>query len=295
MADLPEVKSPTTYTKQVEILRGRGLGIPDADEAVKILKQVNYYRLSAYMLSLKDDDRFIAGTTISNVYNLYEFDRKLRNLLMSTLENIEIAFRTHIAYMLAHDYGTLGYLDAANFSNPNYHKQFIEQLNHELSRSNELFIAHHQSKYRGQIPIWVAVEIMSFSTLSKLYSNLKNKDRDRIASEYYNLPHIYIASWLRVLSVVRNVCAHYGRLYGRRFRTAPRLDKKDAKLGFDSNRIFAAIFVMKKLTRDKQIWMGEFVSHLQALIEQYSEVDCSLIGFSENWDKLLTISDSSPF
>jgi abortive infection bacteriophage resistance protein len=53
MADLPEVKSPTTYTEQVEILRSRGLGIPDADEAVKILKQVNYYRLSAYMLSLK--------------------------------------------------------------------------------------------------------------------------------------------------------------------------------------------------------------------------------------------------
>lgn len=98
MADLHQVKPPTTYAEQVEILHSRGLEIPDTDKAIQILKQVNYYRLSAYMLSLKNDDHFIAGTTINNVYNLYDFDRKLRNLLMSALETVEVAFRTHIAY-----------------------------------------------------------------------------------------------------------------------------------------------------------------------------------------------------
>lgn len=121
------------------------------------------------MLSLKHNGRFIAGTTINNVYSLYEFDRKLRNLLMGALETIEIAFRTHIAYMLAHNYGPLGYLDVDHFYNPTFHQQFIDQLNKELTRSDELFIAHHNSKYGGQFPIWVAVEILSFSTLSKLY------------------------------------------------------------------------------------------------------------------------------
>ena len=118
MADSLQVKPPTTYAEQVEILRGRGLIIPDTDEAVKILKQVNYYRLSAYMLSLKKKDRFIAGATIGNVYNLYEFDRKLRNLLMSALETIEIAFRTHISYTLAHDMGRWVISMLATFTTP---------------------------------------------------------------------------------------------------------------------------------------------------------------------------------
>jgi abortive infection bacteriophage resistance protein len=287
MADLPEVKTPTTYAEQVELLRSRGLQISDTERAIQKLSLVNYYRLSAYMLSLKSNGQFIAGTTIDNVYNLYEFDRRLRTLLMSALETIEIAFRTQIAYALAHNYGALGYLDADNFSSPCYHQVFIIKLQEELARSDELFVAHHKSNYGGQFPIWAAAEVMSFSTLSKLYSNLKNRDKRQIASEYYKLPDIYITSWLRVLTIVRNICAHYGRLYGRKFQTVPRLDTKDTELGFDNNRIFASIFVMKKLFLDKQAWRNEFVLSLQALIGQYGEVDCRQIGFCKDWDKLL--------
>lgn len=286
MTNLSIVKRPTTYIEQVELLRGRGLIISDYEDAIKILKQVNYYRLSAYMLSLKKNDQFVAGTTINNIYNLYEFDRKLRNLLMGALEIIEIAFRTHISYVLAHNYGALGYINAGNFYNPMYHQKFIEQLNRDLSRVDELFVGHHNNKYGGQFPIWVAVEVMSFSTLSKLYSNLKNDDKRYIAKEYYGLPHVYISSWLRVLTVVRNICAHYGRLYGRKFSTAPRLDTKDGMLGLDDNRIFATVFVMAKLYRDDNAW-GGFVTNLQALLEQYSEVDYDLIGFRDHWDTLL--------
>ena len=46
---------------------------------------------------------------------------------------------------------------------------------------------------------------------------------------------MYISSWLQVLTVVRNICAHYERLYGRKFSTAPRLDTKDRMLEIDDN------------------------------------------------------------
>ena len=72
------------------------------------------------------------------------------------------------------------------------HQNFIKQLNQELSRADELFIGHHNNKYGGQFPIWVAVEVISFSPLSKLYSNLKNEDKRHIANEYDGLPHVYI-------------------------------------------------------------------------------------------------------
>lgn len=239
------VKSPTTYEEQIDILRQRGLGISDTDKAVEILTQVNYYRLSAYMLSLKIGDRFIDGTTIQTVYALYEFDRKLRNLIMSGLETIEIAFRTHIAYTLAHNYGSLGYLDDSYFFNKVYHQEFIKHFHTELARADELFVRHHRMKYSGQFPIWVAVEVLSFSTLSKLYANLKNDDKSKIAKEYYGIPHVYISNWLHVLSIIRNICAHYGRLYGRRLTKTPRLSGKDSGLGIETDRVFAAIFMMK--------------------------------------------------
>lgn len=66
---------------------------------------------------------------------------------------------------------------------------------------------------------------------------------------------MYISSWLRVLTVVRNICAHYGRLHGRKFSTALRLDTKDGMLGLDDNRIFATFFVMAKLYRDYGYWL----------------------------------------
>lgn len=286
MTKLPAIKKPTTYEEQLHILRGRGLVIQDDGEAIAILKQVNYYRLSAYMLSLKKEDRFKEGTTIATVFNLYEFDRKLRNLLMSGLETIEIAFRTHIAYELAHTYGPLGYLEEQCFENASYHEEFIEHLERELKRADELFVAHHHVKYGGQFPIWVAVEVLSFSTVSKLYSNMHSEDKAQIAKAYYGLPYPYITSWLRLLSIVRNICAHYGRLYGRRIAIRPKLDKKDMALGIDTSRIFAAIFVMKKLYMDNRAW-NDFVTNLQALIEQYGDVDCKLIGFCKGWEKIL--------
>ena len=79
--------------------------------------------------------------------------------------------------------------------------------------------------------------MLSFSALSKLYSNLKNEDKNHIAREHYKLPYAYIKSWLRVLSDIRNICAHYRRLYGRKLDIVPRLDEKDARLGFDNNRV----------------------------------------------------------
>jgi abortive infection bacteriophage resistance protein len=65
-----------------------------------------------------------------------------------------------------------------------------------------------------------------------------------------------------------------------------RFSKEDANLGIDTTRIFAAIFVMKKLYLDRSAW-NDFVTNLQALIEQYSDVDCKLLGFCDDWQKIL--------
>ncbi len=167
------VKPPTTYEEQLKKLKDRNLIIPSQVRALEVLEKVNYYRLSAYFLTFKQaGDMFKEGTTFDKIYNLYEFDRKLRNLIMEQLESIEIAFRTHIAYYIAHNFGPLGYMESNNFANEQYHSQFMDELRKELGRrrKNELFVTHYDDFYGSKYPIWLAIEVTTFSQLSNYFA-----------------------------------------------------------------------------------------------------------------------------
>jgi abortive infection bacteriophage resistance protein len=53
------MKPATTYTEQMEILKTRDIVIDDEAFCLDILSQLNYYRLTAYMLPFKaDGDRY---------------------------------------------------------------------------------------------------------------------------------------------------------------------------------------------------------------------------------------------
>ena len=71
-------KPAKTYEEQIQLLKSRGLVVESEDFASEVLSKINYYRLSAYTLTLKKDDRFYEGVTFEQLYSLYEFDRKLR-------------------------------------------------------------------------------------------------------------------------------------------------------------------------------------------------------------------------
>lgn len=280
------VKSATTFEEQIEILRSRNLTIENDARAREILSRVNYYRLSAYTLTLKKQDVFQPGTTLEDVFALHEFDKHLRAILMRALETIEISFRTHIAYLLAHKYGPLGYLIKNNFDNHEYHQSNIKQLQTELDRSDEVFIHHHRQKYSGEFPIWVAIEVTSFGLLSKFYSNLVVEDQDQISKEYYNSKVEFLKTWLHSLAYLRNLCAHYGRLYNRRVSITPKLFRSEKKLGIAPNTIFALIMTIGRFLRNTNEW-DFFITNLAALTESYEQVDLSKLGFIDNWEEYL--------
>lgn len=154
------------------------------------------------------------------------------------------------------------------------------------SRKGELFIEHHYKNYDGNIPIWVAIEVIPFGFLSKLYRNLSEDVKKHIAKIYYNVPYLYLESWLQTLSNVRNVCAHYGRLYNKKLTFKPRLFKEEMKQ-FDNRFAFAAIYIIQRLlTKDEG---QRFITDLQALILEYEDsLEFSHIGFPSNWDELLS-------
>ena len=278
------IKQAKTYEQQLDILRNRGIEVIDSQEAISILKRINYYRLTAYGLTLKDEqeNQYRIGTTFNQLIELYDFDKKLRQLLIGVIESIEIAFRTHIAYHHVHKYGPLGYKEAKHFNNARYHEKFIASLDRFFDNNKkELFVSHHQSKYQGVFPFWVTVEVLSFSTLSMLFKNLKNKDKLAISKDYYNVHFKYTQSWLHTLTTIRNTCAHHGRLYGKKLTIRPQLFD-DMQGEIENDGVFAAILIACKLLNDEE--RASFINSLASLIEDYRHsVDIQQLGFPSDW------------
>ncbi|MDQ1005227.1 abortive infection bacteriophage resistance protein [Neobacillus niacini] len=289
--DYSNVKPPKTYKEQVELYKNRNLYIENSEYAEKILQRINYYRLSAYGLTLKDPinkNQYISSSSFNKMLSLYEFDRRLRLLLLGVLETIEIAFRTHISYEIAHKFGPLGYKDKENFINEKFHKESLDELEILIkkSRKGELFIEHHYKKYEGIIPIWAVIEVTSFGFLSKIYRNLNEDVKKHIAKVYYNIPYYYLESWLQSLSNVRNVCAHYGRVYNKKLTFKPRLFREESKQ-FDNQLIFAAIYIIQRLLTKTE--GNRFITDLEALVLEYEdEIEFTQIGFPSNWMELLS-------
>ena len=191
------------------------------------MQRVSYYRLSAYFLPFKEGERFRAGTDFNDVAGLYIFDRKLRLLVLDAIERVEVALRTAVTYEIGHAHGPFGHSDPANFS-PRYdHANFMKELVTEERRAKETFAAHFRRKYttESHLPVWMATELLSFGTISRLYGGLSPDMKRRIASEY-GVPDGQFGSWLHTLSYVRNICAHHKRLWNRQLGVKPQIPRR---------------------------------------------------------------------
>ena len=88
------------------------------------------------------------------------------------------------------------------------------------------------------------------------------------------------------LSTLRNICAHYGRLYNRRLKITPKLFKADRKKGIRNDTVFANIHIIGRLSQGTREWQ-HFVTKLAALIEEYEVVKLRYLGFPKNWEDIL--------
>ena len=216
---MAQLKKPTTYQEQLNILEARNLVIDSRDRCAEILEAINYYRFTAYLLPFKQyDGAYQVGTTFQRAYRIYEFDRKLRNILFAALEEVEVYLRAKFSYFHAHKYGEEGYMNPANYSSNLQEEKFFENIRREIANNKRsAFVAHHESYYDGHFPVWVIMELFTFGMLSRFYSDLTRADQKQLAKKIYKDVPKNVASWLRCCTDLRNICAHYGRLYFRIF------------------------------------------------------------------------------
>jgi abortive infection bacteriophage resistance protein len=282
-----DVKPPKYHVEQIDILRKRGCLIEDEQKAYDLLCNVNYYRLSGYFYPFRAaDDMFQPETSFERIAALYAFDNRLRATLSLAIGNAEIASRAEIAYFHANKYGALGYLDARTFKTNFDITGVNREFSNVISRnSNSPIIKHHIAKYEGKFPLWVVIEFFTMGMTSKFFYNLGRNNQKRIADRF-NLMAVELQSLLYCLTMLRNACAHYDRLYAVKFKATPRFPF-DFPSKADSS-LFSHICVLKLLNRDKDEWNNTTFADISALVHKYREhLDFDHIGFPDDWENVL--------
>ena len=282
-----------TIEEQVENLKSIGLIVNDEEYAKKILNDISYFRLiKAYSLNLKPKNgNYENDVTFEQIVELYLFNANFRQIIFPEIEKVEINVRCRIANYFAEQYGVLGYLEADNFINPEYHQAFLEDIEEEIRRNSKApFVKNFRDNYEGgNLPIYALVEVFSFGTLSKFYKNMKNPDKKAVAKSF-GIGYTYYESWLESISYVRNICAHYGRLYNAKLSKTPILYKEYSQVGIGNNRIFGVLLCLKHLLKNDSHW-NLFVDKVEMLFEKYESVDIRTMGYPENWKELLEIKE----
>lgn len=273
-------KTPATLRQQIETLEKRGCVINDREYAEECLTRISYYRLAHYFEPFRNGKHsYKEGTTFGAVMNIYDFDRCLRRLIMTYLEETEIYFRAIISNFHALKYGALGYLNAASFDNRHNHSAFLSKIERLVeSNEKEQFVIHHKKKYGGVMPLWAVTELFSFGTLAYFYADMKESDQKELADRYFSLNYRCIESRLMCMSDLRNACAHYSRLYDNPFEDIPKA-AADCECSTD-NTLKSYLIAARSLYPDKEKWDDEFVGSLNGLIEKYDMKDkMSAYGF----------------
>jgi abortive infection bacteriophage resistance protein len=281
--------------------------------AEECLSKIGYYRLSGYwypyrfMVSCGNTTRamdvFNEGARFEDAVNLYVFDKKLRLLAMDALERIEIAVRVEIAHRLGKN-DKFGHINASlldqrfvvprNRHAPS-HASWLQRYNELVRRSKEDFIKHYRQKHGLPLPIWVAIEIWDFGTMSIFYSGMKGADRDAIAQKF-NVPDgRYLFSWLRSLNYLRNLCAHHSRLWNRNIIDQPILpssplagDLQHLSSAKMVARPFTLFCLLQRMMREicpNSQWHERFKAHMAAFPNDMNG-RCNLkqMGCPDDWE-----------
>lgn len=318
-----------TVPEQIRRLRGRGMDCGDNAYAAEVLQRYGYYRLSGYWHLYRDRpappaprfdeedreirlDTFVPGTGLAHVVSLYEFDHELRMRLGDVLSTVETAFRFFIGHRLgridafAHRHpwalGAMRQEDPGAPPEPTVaYREWLEEYDRHEQRARGDFVVHFRQQYGPHLPIWVATEVMSFGVLSSLYDLMLQPDQEILAARFQvrtadgHGDRGALGNWLNNLRNVRNICAHYGRVWNRAFDVlidAPGQARKDADDLLASlaeegtnNRLYGVLLVLRHLLLSIAPEKGDVVDLADFVEEKSRTVGFGMeqLGFPDSW------------
>lgn len=210
----------------------------DEQRAEETLRHISYYKIKEFA------ERFAKRTPVQNApdkidYNGIKFeliisryyqDKNFRMYLLHVIEDIEVALKTQIAYVLGDTLGDYGYLNFSLWVDRSINKNFIIKTEKEIIGNLDFQIEKNQTKElkeklkygknKNYPPIWLATQMLMFGDLVKTLKIMSRKNIVKI-SRYFKCSNQELISWMGTLNLVRNVSAHNSNLIDFELRTKP--------------------------------------------------------------------------
>ncbi len=161
-------------------------------------------------------------------------------------------------------------------------------------REKDLFIKHYHENYdEPELPPgWMMMEILPFGTLSRMCEKLEVDYRKKMAAEF-NVHHKMLVQWMHAMVNLRNVCAHYGRLWNAQLGVLPKEIREHEdhfrflQEGNGGNFYPAAVvtnLLLRAITQDTK-WPGRFVTLVHTAMKNNPYITEKSLGMPPDWDQ----------
>jgi abortive infection bacteriophage resistance protein len=307
-------KPPLSQQNLIELMAQRGLPLNDPREleiARRSLDRIGYFRLSGFMLPFVQGGgggnrhNFRADASIEKIVSLHDFDASMRLHCLEGLSQIEVGVRASICDHLSRTHGSHWQLFPKPFK-AGKHGDNLQALadavkfnldqNRPLARRDDghQFLDRYYAKYTDPAtrmpPGWMIRECASFRTWAFLYEGLEAAEQKQISDAWKfpsgkRIDHTILEDWFHSLSILRNRCAHHGRITHKTFPfapTAPR-DASVAHLfqgqGADLRTLMVVIAALLKCLDPRSMWTRK----LYMFLEWQSTVDIGAAAGFTSW------------
>lgn len=268
--------------------------ISDEKRAIRYLDTVGYYRLTGYMFHLQKPDgshQFNDGVDFDDIITHYQFDKKLRYLLLEYIERIEVGLRSMLSNTYSGKHGFFWYTNGDLYENQKVYDQMIINVADYMDQPSEAFLKNFQQKYTSEKypPSNMMMEFLSMGSLSRVYSALKNDELKQSIATKFELPSNIVASWLIAITNIRNICAHHCRLWNRKLTAdrplIPGRDKykfpEEIPADFKTSIYGGITLIGRLLTRINP--GNSLYKKITNLIDEYPTIDVKEMGFPKGW------------
>lgn len=228
------MKPPLTIDQQIDLLKNRGMRIESVDKAKRALLDTGYYRLSGYFRQFQVDpvnrqNDFEPNTSMDLVLDIVDLDRRTSITLLDGLLELEKVVRARFVNQVTNLLG-----EEVHYLDPDFYMtvmrtrgDFVEKLYHSLVNAKSRAILRYQrGSDLSNLPIWVAVQHLSFGTLSLILEYMGNEKVRHGLAESFSFRRETFTSTIHSLAVFRNACAHQEQLWHRPMvKQAPKIKK----------------------------------------------------------------------
>lgn len=300
-----------TYEQQIKKLASeKMLAIPDEEYAKEALEKLSYYSLiGGYKAPFKHaaSGNYKHGVTFGEIVALYFFDEELRTLFLKYILHIERHMKSIISYHFCEKYGESQqeYLNPDNYAVTKKNTGDINKLVYSMQKAISLpsrytYITHHANKY-GNVPLWVAMNALTFGQVSKIYQYVPNDIQYKISRKFPYITERELHQFLTVIARCRNTCAHGERLFSFHIReTIPDtvlhkklgITQKNGQYVTGKQDLFSVVIALRYLIGNDEF--KQFKSKLSRLISKVLK-NCPHLskeqlyremGFPENWSDI---------